>query len=133
MQGYIAFFYFFITAFLTFGILLHLRWHSLQASLDDRLNHMPRRFKDGKNGKKRARLHLSASTGLHFLDKDTNPCTLLCLDSCSTICLRAGQHMLCGRMIFLAKKKRGIKAFRFVFSTQKTCICGCAGFHTLSL
>lgn len=92
--------YSFITACLTFSISLLLCWHSLQASLEDRLNHMHHRFKDDKNGKEKP----SPPPSLIFLlpvglIKKTGSCTLPCLDSSSTACLREGQDMLCGRMI----------------------------------
>lgn len=92
-------YYFFIIAFLTFGILLLLCWNSLQASLEDGFNHMPSRFSDGEKQKKMAS-RFPASSALHLLDKETSTWPFLCLHSCSTICLRAGQHMLCGRLIF---------------------------------
>lgn len=81
----IAFFYFFITAFLTFcccaGIVYRLPWKRYSTQ-------MPRRFKDGKLEKK------------NTLPPPIFPfpvgciCSIISLDSCSTICFRAGQHIL---------------------------------------
>lgn len=81
----IAFFYFFITAFLTFcccaGIVYRLPWKRYSTQ-------MPRRFKDGKLEKR------------NTLPPPIFPfpvgciCSIISLDSCSTICFRAGQHIL---------------------------------------